>query len=534
MKMRIIDLMDDYSGNGIKLDPPECIIGNGNTTLSCGPAAKGSRHGRQRVLIAATSFLLVITVTAAVSFTAFQIAGRQAMAGAGTPEEGALDAVQLEPSAESTPEPTAKLPAVVPEDSAEPEGEITQTIEGVQVIHGAETETSYYCYGNILCIGGTYYTLTDNGSEPLETKNLCTTVKLYGSWEVDLDYAVVDGELVLHNNTSTARYTIVDGKKIEETAYFAQYGEWPETVYEPSVAVASPVEGSTDTVMLQIIRQDETVSGLSYPFFYNILTGEISDPLSNVPELFHHTYFSGFIFNSSRTRVLVTTSTAKESPVDGSIGPGDKVVYVCDLTTGTMTDISTLLEPYIPELDDPDTKIQMDNDSLWADDDTFLCWMLVSTALENGSIAQYYSMYAYNLSTETLDYCRSSVGTPSRIEDFNQQWIYELSESNTGLSWKLLDSSSGETYDLDNIAAGLAVVDSAETRNLLRTEDGTLYIIDAELKSWANLSEQLSLPEETVIHTQLLTDEWLCLSTESQVYCYRIPADISMYPLTQK
>ena len=71
-------------------------------------------------------------------------------------------------------------------------------------------------------------------------------------------------------------------------------------------------------------------------------------------------------------------------------------------------------------------------------------------------------------------------------------------------------------------------------RNLLRTEDGTLYIIDAELKSWANLSEQLSLPEETVIHTQLLTDEWLCLSTESQVYCYRIPADISMYPLTQK
>ena len=45
-----------------------------------------------------------------------------------------------------------------------------------------------------------------------------------------------------------------------------------------------------------------TVSGLSYPFFYNILTGEISDPLSNVPELFQHTYFSGFVFNSSRTR----------------------------------------------------------------------------------------------------------------------------------------------------------------------------------------------------------------------------------------
>ena len=522
MKMRIIDLMDSYSGNGIKLDPPERVTKSRSVYTSCGPISKEKHHGRQALLISAAVFLLVVTATFTVSLTAFRITERQATAEVGTPEKSVIDTVPSE------------LPATIPEDSMNLEGKITQTETSAQIIHGTETETSYYCYGNILCVDGAYYTMTGNGPMPLETKNLHTTVELYGSWEVDLDYAVVDGELVLHNNTSTARYTIVDGKKIEETAYFAQYGEWPETVYEPSVAVAYPVEGSPDTVMLQIKRQDEVVSGLNYSFFYNILTGEISDPLSNVPELFQHTFFGGFVFNSSRNRVLVTTSAAVESPVDGSIGPGDKVVYVCDLTTGTMTDISTLLEPYISELDDPDTKIQMDSDSLWADDDTFLCWILVSTAQEDGSNAQHFSMCAYNLSTGTLNYCRSSVGTPSRIENFDQQWIYELSESNTGLSWQLLDSASGETYDLDNIAADLGIVDSAETQTLLRTEDGALYIINAKLKAWVNLSEQLSLPEETIVHTQLVTDEWLCLSTEDQVYCYHIPADISMTPLTQK
>lgn len=428
---------------------------------------------------------------------------------------------------------TTASPTPVPSDEVEAAPSITQTEDGVQIIHGEESDTSYYCYGNLLCVGSAYYTMTDNGPVPLETKNLHTTVELYGTWEVDIDYAFVDGELVLHNNTSTARYTIVDGQEIEETEYFAQYGEWPETVYEPSVAVASPVEGSTDTVMLQIIRQDAVVSGLSYPFFYNILTGEISDPLSNVPKLFQHTYFSGFVFNSSRTRALVTTSTAVESPVDGSIGPGNKVVYVCDLTTGTMTDIRNFLDASISELDNPNAKIQMSSQNVWADDDTFLCWVLVSASQEDDSNTPYYSMYSYNLSTGTLNYCRSPVGTPSRVENFNQQRIYEISEDNSGLSLQLLDSASGETYDVSEIAEGLGLVEAVKTRALLRAEDGTLYIVDAEQKSWANLTDQLSPPEETIVHTQLVTDEWLCLSTEDQVYCYHIPSDIPMTPLTQ-
>lgn len=523
MKIDIKDLLDDYDGL-VKLDIPDAFAMRDGAHR----ARKAPRYWNQRMrrtLVVASFLLIMVIATAIVPFLLFRTAGTRVMTQVPSSEESVM-ATQL-PEISQTPSTTAQ------NDTVDFDTEITQTENGVQIIHGKESETSYYCYGNILYVDGDYYTMTENGPVPLETKNLHTTVELYGSWEVDIDYAFVDGELVFHNNTSTARYTVVDGQQIKETEYFAQYGEWPETVYEPSVAVVSPVEGSTDTVMLQIIRQDAVVSGLSYPFFYNILTGEISDPLSNVPELFQHTYFSGFVFNSSRTRVLVTTSTAVESPVDGSIGPGDKVVYVCDLTTGIMTDIGTLLDPYISELDNPNAKIQMSSQSVWADDDTFLCWVLVSASQEDDSNTPYYSMYSYNLSTGTLNYCRSPVGTPSRVENFNQQWIYEISEDNSGLSLQLLDSASGETYDVSEIAEGLGLVEAVKTRALLRAEDGTLYIVDAEQKSWANLTEQLSLPEETIIHTHLVTDEWLCLSTEDQVYCYHIPSDIPMTPLMQ-
>lgn len=204
MKMRIIDLMDSYSGNGIKLDPPERVTKSRSVYTSCGPISKEKHHGRQALLISAAVFLLVVTATFTVSLTAFRITGRQATAEVGTPEKSVIDTVPSE------------LPATIPEDNMNLEGKITQTETSAQIIHGTETETSYYCYGNILCVDGAYYTMTGNGPMPLETKNLHTTVELYGSWEVDLDYAVVDGELVLHNNTSTARYTIVDGKRLKK------------------------------------------------------------------------------------------------------------------------------------------------------------------------------------------------------------------------------------------------------------------------------------------------------------------------------
>ena len=525
MKIDIVDLLDYYCDHSVELDVPAELAGE-----SCDFVAEQSKASRgKQLLLVAAALLLVVTAAVATPFTLAHTVGKNTLGEGAAPVRSILEEL---PSALPT-----KLPATV-QSSAEPSVDTPQTSANTQTIAGAPEETSYYCHGNILYVGGEYYTLTEDGPELLETVNLKTTVELYGTWEVDIDYAVVDGTLVFHNNTSTARYTFVDGQRIEESEYLEEYGEWPEEVFEPNVAVALPVGGSADTVMLQINRQDQSVigDGCDYKFFFNVLTGEISDPLANVPELFDHGPMRSVQFNSARTRAILNTYAMEESPVDGSLYPGDTMIYVCDLSTGEMMDVSELLSPHVPELDVPKAQVQLRSGSVWADDDTILCWILCSDTREdalNGGL--YVSMYSYDLTARELNYRRPVAGIHDSGDDFNQAWFYEDLEHDNGTYTKqMVDAGSGKVYDMEAIAEGLWPRDSTAARSLLQTDDGRLYLVDTNQMTWAELTVQLSLPDEVFQHIQLITDDWLFLGTEEKVYCYHIPSTLSMVPLTAK
>lgn len=528
MKISIVDLMGHYYDDPVKIKTPQSsAVDRHNEVATAIPKAKTSRA--KRPLLVAAALLLAVTAAVAAPFTLSRTVEKEPL------NEGVVPVESVSEELPST------LPTQFPDtvqSSMETAPDAAQVPTDTRTIAGALEETSYYCHGNILYVDGRYYTLTEDGPEPLETVNLQTTVELYGTWTVDIDYAVVDGTLVFHNNTSTARYTFVDGKQIKESEYLEQYGEWPEEVYEPDVAVALPVEGSADTVMLQIDRRDQpvVVDGCDYKFFLNVLTGEISDPLANVPELFNHGPMRSVQFNSACTRAILTTYAMEGSPVSGSLYPGNTMVYVCDLMTGEITDMGELLSPYVPELEDPEVRVQLRAGSVWADDDTILCWMICSDTREeapNGGL--YVSMYSYDLAAGELNYRRSVAGTHDSGDDFNQAWLYEDLEHDNGTYTKqMVDTACGATYDMETIAKGLWTRDSTAARSLLEADDGTLYLVDTDQMAWAELTGQLSLPDETFQSIQLLTDDWLCLGTAEQVHCYRIPNDLSMTLMTTK
>ena len=529
MKISIMDLMDHYYGEeGAAL------------AASNRPARKGYRAAPAaakppllRPLRIAAAFLLVIGIAGAL-FWGFGaktgVASGNSLQQEQLPTQSTVST--LPPAEDSTAEEarTTHAPDAVlyPQLSEAPNSaEEAAAVHADSVLDCAADSTDYYSYGNLLLADGSYYTMTDNGPVPLDTTHLETTVELYGTWTVDLDYAIVDGQLVFHNNTDTNRYVMVDGEPMGEMDYYEKYGTYATDVIEPQVAVAEPVTGSTDTVLLWIVRDDAQASGLRYPFFYNILTGEVSDPLANVPELLHQTFFGGFIFNSARTKVLVPTSTALSVGTGDAIIPGSKTVFVCDLTTGTMTDVWSLLEPELPEPDDPNTERTMQGSCTWADDDTFLCWVSNATPMDDGSTQFSTSMYAYDLSAGGLVYQRAVSGIPAQTSDFGQSWLYEYSDD---MPLQLLDTASGTVYPTSSISPDLSLLKLGDTVSLLSTEDGTVYLVDAQKAAWANLTQQLELPKTGIQSYPLLTEDWLCVSTRTHVYCCRL-SSLTFTPL---
>ena len=518
MKISIMDLMDHYYGEeGAQLASKQA-------RHTAPPFAPAQKSPILRPLRIAAAFLLVVGISGAL------IWGFGSKYGAGNslgqepaPEPTAVSTAPPESSIEEAARTTHAPDAVAyPQLSEAPNSaDEAAALHADSVLDCAADSTDYYSYGNLILADGSYYTMTQDGVVPLTTTHLETTVDLYGSWTVDLDYAVVDGQLVFHNNTSTNRYVMVDGEPMYEYDYYKKYGTFPENPITPQVAVAEPVTGSTDTVLLWIVRDDAQASGLRYPFFYNILTGEVSDPLANVPELLNHTFFGGFIFNNARTKVLVPISTALSVGPDDAIIPGSRTVYVCDLVTGTMTDAWSLLESDLPNTDDPDTNLSMSSSCTWADDDTFLCW-ITSITVKGDDTQTATSAYAYSLSDHALVYRSTDSGSCVESYSFNQSQIYESLENRTNAALQLRDTVSGTTYSTGSIAPDLSIRKLSDNMSLLTAWDGTVYLVDEQHAAWANLTEQLALPKDGVQSYPLLTEDWLCVSTRAHVYCYEL------------
>lgn len=507
MKIRIVDLMDHYYGDTGKLDAPRA--------RGTAPKTQFAPRGPHRALLMAAVLLLVVTGGVALGLGLGRTPnGAEALTEGGSAAES-IQEMQSAQEAVSVQETLpSELSGIVPEienQQAAPEGMVQAGIRA-QVIDGAYDIGATSCEGNLLYVGGSYYTMTENGPEPVEVQNLTTTVELYGTWNVSLDYAVIDGELCFRtlkrpNNFDSA------------TAYV--------------------LKGSSDTVMLMIFRQDMAiVDRCSYMFFYNIFTGEITDPLANVPELFDHGSMSSVRFNNSCTRALVHYYGVDD------MEQGDNYTYVCDLATGEMQRVSTLLEPYLPE-DEADGTVWYENSmAMWADDDTLLLWQVRSVPqgnieemtdkeiLEQDPWDRSVWLFAYNVAAGELQYMKQNVDMqPMNMGtgDFGNRYLHYCEYDPT--RFRIVNAYTGEAYTVDMSVGSPSGNDwsCSESKWIIR-DGNAICLVDDTQMAWTDLGAELAWPEEAVNYVHLVTDDWLCLMTETQVYCYRIPDDLSMTP----
>lgn len=539
MKIDIKDLLDDYN-DMVDLDLPDAFAAR-NGIPKAGKAPGFRTYRVRRTLVIAAAMLLVVTACFTVPFAFSQTSGSHALH-EGSSFDERVEETASEVSIEEVPE---EIQSIV-ETTSDASRVVPQTIVG------KIDETS--CYGNLLCVDGTYYTMTEDGPELLEMQNVHTTVELYGSWKVDIDYAIVDGQLVFRNATSTMPYAELNG----ETVYWDDFSDisvdellelnnqlnWTK----PNVAVPTPVKGSTDTVMLTIRRTDQSnVETCNYPFFYNLNTGEISDPLGEVPALFDYGNVSSIRINDACTRAIVEVYAMEQSP-DGVDYAGGTSTYVCDLQTGEMKRVWDLLEPYLPVAEKAGTEFSAAGGCRWADDDTLLFWGM--EAVPNGeedahvegateisdSWDRFPWLFSYNIATETLNYRQRDVDIASIYAEANETYIHDFID-NESYSFRVVDSASGAAYVLSNVSF-LNIIgtswDRTATRTILEGDDGALYLVDDTQLAWVNLSEYIELPTEEFLSVHLVTEDWVCLATDTEVYCYRIPDTMEMTSLTEK
>lgn len=446
---------------------------------------------------------------------------------------------------------TDDSPVSAAEEAAQPQ---SADMSPLVIDEPIDLSASIGCHGNLLYIGDTYYTMTDSGPEPVELQSLDTTVELYGTWDLNLDYAVIDGELVFRDrNVPFGPYAIIDGERVSQADYYEQFPpfEIPEDDsiewITPIAATVSPVEGSTDTVMLTIRRSEKSiVESCRYPFFYNLTTGEITDPLSNVPELFDHGNVSIVQFNSSLTRALVHVFGV-DTLETGENAVGDGRSYVCNLSTGEMQLVTDLLESHLPEPEADDTRwYENGGGPLWADDDTLLFWEIEifpngkeEGITPDGQLIDPWDrhpwLFSYNVATGELNYRLRDVEMYTGIPNYNQLYLHNFSSYDDGCEFQILDAASGAVQTLSGPTfqelSGNHWSESA-TQTILRADDGTIYLVDDTQMAWAKLSDHMALPSEEITAVQQVTDRWFYLLTEEQAYFYQIPDNLEWTPLT--
>lgn len=514
MKIRIIDLMDYYHDDSVKLASPEAL----EQRRAAKPAQQTSTsapHRGKRPLLVAAVLLLVLTAAVAAPLTLTRTPQNGAMTEGASPEV----TPELEIFGASALENQEQDPAVFQSPSAlEEEGVPAETVSEASspyapiMVDGQSI--SWIAEGNLLYTGDSYYTMTEAGPEPVEMQWVETTVELYGTWNVHFGYVPVDGELAIH----TKNLGIDEG-----------------------CAEARRIPGSTDSVLLTISRSDiNQGQNCSYPFIYNFVTGEISDPLANVPNLFSHGDVMYVQFNGSLTRALVNVLNS-----DGEI-------YACDLTTGSMTDLKELVLPLIPEPEGDWEKAFLSGTCMWADNDTVLgtAGRGVPTEVLNQRLDQgwefdeareaWHCLWAYDLSAGTLKYQKEDVAIEGgAVLDFNQSIAYTTLYNSEYPDSTLLvvNPETGDCGILEGPTFEDSWADTVTekgTRHVMKADDGSLYLADCALMQWANLSDILEDLPEDIAQAQFITEDWLCVNGGSGICCYHLPDDLPMNPLTAK
>ena len=495
MKMQIEDLMDLYVGEdaaelGKRLPPlPEPGKGRRKTVV---PRKKYS-HVRRTVGIAA-SILIVLGIAGAL------------MLGFGNRQAGNTLAPGETPPSVSQ---WGVIPSEEPDSASESEQEAAQSDVDMQLeadkinpvlMEGVSSDYIEYslnrCQGNLFFDGKQYYTLRDGQIVPTEVQTIHIDFYAYGDWDLYIDYIIdQDGNLALRDRSQNGVHFYVE-----------------------------PVSGSSDTLRVTVRRLEQShVENCDYPVFYNIETGEIMDPLANVPELFDYGDPSVIQVSPSRRWALVDCFEYVEDG-DSYFQTGHNE-YLCDLETGSMvlledamyTDDMQNLEPI---------------NTFWGSDDTLYVWL--QERQDSDAIGEKPNIWlaAYVPESGTLRYLNRCLDSPYSIQTDARDYIGDFYENEAGLSVLVTDATDGSLWQIPNVYLG-SCYNEIPNRMVLNGTDGKVYLVDEMEKSYACLNEVLTLPEEELLVFSLQTENLLCIYTERGCYCYVIPDDLSFEPLIQ-
>lgn len=492
MKIDIKDLMDDYT-DVVNIDIPDAFgAQKGDPATGLTPQSRSKRP-----LLIAAALLLVVTAAAATPFVLSRTEGHGAM----TEDGVSVESVQ-----------NSDLSGMLGSNLA-PESVPAQTILPHAIMGEADIMR---CYGNLLYVDGMYYSLTETGPESVELQNLNTTVELYGTWEINIDYAVIDGKLVFRNRLKESN----GGEALTNDT----------TIRTSQIAYAEPLEGSNDTVMLTVRRSDKSVvETCRYPFFYNIFTGEITDPLANIPDLFEYGNMAAVQFNGGLTRALIQYF-AIDTIYTGENVVGNTCYYICDLRTGEMTAVSTILEAYLPKVENSEVIIDMNRGGVWSNDDTVLLWISESTPYGSDHDGYSYNAWVYciDLLTCKLCYKQQDVEAPTRVLNYNQQYIYGQND------FHVLDTETGICYGPDAHTNCVDWSETTERTALYDNQDQNIYLFHKDAITWSKISDAIALPTEGIVSVRLITNGWLCLKTAHGAYCYQIPESLPEAAMIEK
>ena len=491
MKMQIEDLMDLYVGEdaaelGERLPPlPEPGKGNRKPVV---PRKKHS-HVRRTVGIAA-SILIVLGIAGAL------------MLGFGNRQAGStLAPGEMPPNVSQW----GVVPSQGPDSASESEQEAAQSDVDMQpeadkinpvLMEGVSSDyidrSLNRCQGNLFFDGKQYYTLRDGQIVPTEVQTIHIDFYAYGDWDLYIDYIIdQDGNLALRDRSQNDVYFYVE-----------------------------PVSGSSDTLRITVRRLEQShVEDCDYPVFYNIETGEIMDPLANVPELFDYGDPSSILVSPSRRWALVDCFEYVEDG-DSYFQTGNNE-YLCDLETGSMV----LLEDAM-QLDE--TQNLQEENAFWGSDDTLYVWFSEQTGEENVP----YWIAAYTPESGTLRYLNRCLNTPYNVQTDARDYIGDFYENEAGLSVLVTDAMDGSLWQLPDVNLK-SCYDEIPNRMVLDGTDGKVYLVDEAEKSHTCLNDVLTLPEEDMLAISLQTENLLCIYTERGCYCYVLPEITETTPLTQ-
>lgn len=492
MKMQIEDLMDLYVGEdaaelGERLPPlPEPGKGNRKPVV---PRKKHS-HVRRTVGIAA-SILIVLGIAGAL------------MLGFGNRQAGSTLAPGETPPAVSQ---WGVVPSQGPDSASESEQEAAQSDVDMQpeadkinpvLMEGVSSDYIEYslnrCQGNLFFDGKQYYTLRDGQIVPAEVQTIHIDFYAYGDWDLYIDYIIdQDGNLALRDRSQNDVYFYVE-----------------------------PVSGSSDTLRITVRRLEQShVENCDYPVFYNIETGEIMDPLANVPELFDYGDPSSILVSPSRRWALVDCFEYVEDG-DSYFQTGHNE-YLCDLETGSMV----LLEDAM--YTDDMQNLELTN-AFWGSDDTLYVWFSERTALEEDA----YWMTAYVPESGMRGELHRCLNDPHNIHTEARDYLGEFYDAGGLLYLLVTDAANGTQWTLTDVDLNGSTCCSEVPNRLVLAVSDQVYLVDEIDKGHVCLNDILTMPEEMIEAITLQSENFLCIYTERGCYCYVLPEITETTPLTQ-